>query len=67
MKWFKFDYQKSSKIKYNNKLFRIFIRDDKKLAFLRIIEFGKAEKYEMPSAQEFLHLSSCFTANRIKF
>lgn len=60
-------YKKSSKIKYNNKIFRILVRDDKKLAFLRIVGTGKKEKYEMPTAQEFLHLSSCFTNNRIKF
>lgn len=61
-------YSKSSKIKYNNQLFRIFIRSDRKYAFMRIKMVGDKETYEYPTAQEFLHLTSVMnTHNRIKF
>ncbi len=64
----KHNYKKGSKIKYNNKLFQIVIRDDNKIGFYRI-EINK-EKVELvyPSAQEFLHLYSVLNVkNNIKF
>lgn len=61
-------YKKLSKIKYNNNLFQIVVREDKKIGFFKIIVDGKTEKYEYPSAQEFLHLSSVINVNnQIKF
>ena len=64
----KHNYKKARKIKYNNKLFQILIRDDNKLAFLKINVLNNEEVYEYPTAQEFLHLSSVLnTTNNIKF
>lgn len=58
-------YKKIQIIKYNNKVFQVLLREDKKYAFLQIIE---KDKYAYPTAQEFLHLSSVMQVNnRIKF
>lgn len=61
-------YRKTLKIKYNDNLFQVIVREDNKKGFLKVIKDGSIEKYEYPSAQEFLHLSSFVnTRNRIKF
>ena len=60
-------YQKSLKIKYNNNIFRVLIRNDKKLGFLKIVDENN-ETYEYPSAFEFLHLTSFMNPkNSFKF
>lgn len=62
----KHEFKKARKIKYNNNLFQIIIRDDNKIGFLKIVD-GK-DKFAYPTAQEFLHLSSVLnTTNSIKF
>ncbi|MCH5167172.1 MAG: hypothetical protein J1F35_04680 [Erysipelotrichales bacterium] len=64
----KYTYKKIRKVKYNNKLFQIFIRDDNKLTFLKINNDNEELSYEYPTAQEFLHLNSLFNiTNGIKF
>lgn len=61
-------YKKTLKIKYNDNLFQVIVREDNKKGFLKIIDDGNETKYVYPTAQEFLHLSSFMnTANRIKF
>lgn len=61
-------YKKARKIKYNNKIFQILIRDDNKIAFLKIDTSNNKEEYQYPTAQEFLHLSSVLNTNNcIKF
>ncbi len=58
-------YKKSYRIRYNEQLFQIIVRDDYKLGFLKILENGK---HVLPSAKEFLHLSSITNKrNQIKF
>ena len=62
-------YLKTYKISYNNSLFQVIVRNDKSVGFLKI-DYDKngEEKYSLPSAQEFLHLSSVVNVNnRIKF
>ena len=62
-------YLKTYKINYKNNLFQVLVRTDKSVGFLKISydESGN-EKYELPSAMEFLHLSSVVnTNNKIKF
>lgn len=61
-------YKKARKIKYNNNLFQIVIRDDKKIGFFKIVNIADEEKLVLPSAKEFLHLSSVLNvSNGIKF
>lgn len=61
-------YKKARKIKYNNSLFQIVIRDDERVGFLKIVNTGSEEKLILPSAKEFLHLSSIINVkNSIKF
>lgn len=61
-------YTKSLKLKYNKNIFRVIIRDDKKLGFLKIVNTGSKEEYAYPSACEFLHLSSFMNPkNQFKF
>ena len=65
----KYIYRKTYKISFNNSIFQVLVRNDKKVGFLKIAykEDGN-QKYELPSAFEFLHLSSVVnTNNRIKF
>lgn len=58
-------YKTIQKIKYNDKVFLVLLREDKKYAFLKIVE---KDKYVYPTAQEFLHLSSVMQINnQIKF
>ncbi len=62
-------YLKTYKINYKNNLFQVLVRTDKSVGFLKISydEAGN-EKYSLPSAMEFLHLSSVInTNNKIKF
>lgn len=62
-------YLKTYKISYKNSLFQVIVRNDKSVGFLKI-DYDKngEEKYSLPSAQEFLHLSSVVNVNnRIKF
>ena len=62
-------YRKTYKISYKNSLFQVIVRNDKSVGFLKI-DYDKngEEKYSLPSAQEFLHLSSVVNVNnRIKF
>lgn len=64
----KHNYKKGSRIKYNNKLFQIVIRDDNKIGFYRIEVKEDVIKLVYPSAQEFLHLNSVLNVNnKIKF
>lgn len=64
----KYVYKKVLKIKYNNKLFQVLMRDDEKYGFLRIINQDNKDKYVYPTAQEFLHLNSVMNPqNRIHF
>lgn len=64
----KYKYKVARKIKYNNKIFQILIRDDNKIAFLRIDNKNGEYRYEYPTAQEFLHLSSFLNvSNGVKF
>ncbi len=64
----KHTYKKGVKIKYNNQLFQVLIRDDNSYGFLKITKKDDKEEYEIPSAKEFLHLSSFMLPNnRIKF
>lgn len=61
-------YRKREKIKYNNQLFQIIERNDKKLGFLKIKYEGDNVIFEYPTAYEFLHLSSFMNKkSRIKF
>lgn len=61
-------YKKARKIKYNNNLFQIVIRDDSKIGFFKIIKDGENELLTYPTAKEFLHLSSVINvSNSIKF
>lgn len=62
-------YLKTYKISYNNSLFQVLVRNDKRVGFLKVnYDKNGEEKYSMPSAQEFLHLSSVVNVNnRIKF
>ena len=58
----------TSKIKYNNQIFQIVLREDNKMGFFKIVVDGIETKYEYPTAQEFLHLSSVVNIqNKIKF
>lgn len=64
----KYNYKNGSKIKYNNRLFQIIIRDDNKIGFYRIEIDKDAIRLVYPTAQEFLHLSSVINVkNNIKF
>lgn len=64
----KHSYKNGSKIKYNNKLFQIVIREDNKIGFYRIEVNNDKIKLVYPSAQEFLHLNSVLNVkNKIKF
>lgn len=61
-------YTKSLKLKYNKNIFRVIIRDDKKIGFLKIVNTGSKEEYTYPNACEFLHLSSFMNLqNQFKF
>lgn len=61
-------YKKARKIKYNNNLFQIVIRSDNKIGFFKIINIDDKEKLILPTAKEFLHLSSVLNvSNSIKF
>ncbi len=61
-------YRKTYKISYNNSLFQVLVRNDKSVGFLKINYKDGVENYSLPSAQEFLHLSSVVNVNnRIKF
>ena len=60
-------YKKTIKLRYNNQIFQVLVRDDHKFAFLNIVD-KDAQKYSYPTAHEFLHLSSMLNINnRIKF
>lgn len=60
-------YAKTVRIKYNNQIYQVLLRDDKKYGFLKIVNEEKTE-YAYPTAQEFLRLSSIMNRdNRIKF
>lgn len=64
----KHEFKKARKIKYNNNIFQIVIREDAKVGFYKIINNGNKEKYILPTAKEFLHLSSVINvSNSIKF
>lgn len=64
----KYAYKKIFKVKYNNNIFQVVIRPDKKYGFFKIVNDGNAEKFIYPTAYEFLHLSSYMNPNnRIKF
>lgn len=61
-------YKKARKIKYNNNLFQIVIRSDNKIGFFKIVNIDDKEKLTLPTAKEFLHLSSVLNvSNSIKF
>ena len=61
-------YKKARKIKYNNHLFQIVIRDDLKIGFFKIIIYENKEEFVYPTVQEFLHLNSIINVkNGIKF
>lgn len=61
-------YKKYLKIKYNNQLFQVVIRKDNSYGFFKIVNYQDEEKLVIPTAQEFLHLSSVLHPhNRIKF
>ena len=62
-------YRKTYKISFNNSIFQVLVRNDKKVGFLKLTysEDGN-QKYVLPSAFEFLHLSSVVNNNnKIKF
>ena len=62
-------YRKTYKISFNNSIFQVLVRNDKKVGFLKLSynEDGNQE-YKLPSAFEFLHLSSVVhVKNKIKF
>lgn len=50
-------YTKTRKVKFNNNIFQVFLRDDNKICFLKIDK----DSYIYPSALEFLHLNSLFS------
>ena len=50
-------YKRGSRIKYNNQMFQIVIRDDNSYGFLKIVVDKDKEKYEYPNAIEFINLS----------
>ena len=50
-------YTRGSRIKYKNDTYQLIIRDDKKYGFLKIVFDDNKEKYEYPSAIEFINLS----------
>ena len=62
-------YRKTYKISYNNSLFQVLVRNDKSVGFLKInVDKNGIENYSLPSAQEFLHVSSVVNVNNgIKF
>lgn len=61
-------YRKDKMIKHKDSIFQVIIRDDNKKGFLKVIVDGDDTKYEIPSAIEFLKLSSFVnTSNKIKF
>ena len=62
-------YRRTYKISYNNSIFQVLVRDDKGIGFLKInYDEDGNEAYSLPSALEFLHLSSVVHPNnRIKF
>ncbi|MCX4249285.1 MAG: hypothetical protein OSJ65_05940 [Bacilli bacterium] len=61
-------YKKARKIKYNNSIFQIIIRDDYKIGFFKIVNIDEKEILTLPTAKEFLHLSSVLNVkNGIKF
>lgn len=65
--WLK-HYQKIDKIEFNNQVFQILLREDQKLGFLKIVNYGSKQEFVYPTAQEFLQLSSLLNVgNRIKF
>ena len=50
-------YKRGSRIKYNNQMYQLVIREDNSFGFLKIVLDKDKEKYEYPSAIEFLNLS----------
>lgn len=50
-------YKRGSRVKYKNQIYQLVIRDDNELGFLKIIVEKDKEKYEYPTAIEFLNLS----------
>ena len=62
-------YRRTYKISYNNSIFQVLVRDDKGIGFLKInYDADGNEEYSLPTAHEFLHLSSVVRPNnRIKF
>lgn len=64
----KHTYKKGVKIKYNNQLFQVLIRDDFSYGFLKITKKDGKDEYSIPTALEFLHLSNFMIPNNnIKF
>lgn len=61
------DYRKTVKVSYNNNIFQVFLRKDNKIGFYKILKVDGKEKYEIPTAKEFLHLSSLFYKKSMKF
>ena len=63
-------YKKARKISYNKNFYRIIIREDNKIGFMKIVGYkdNNKEEYTFPTAQEFFHLSSVLNVNNsIKF
>lgn len=64
----KYIYRKTYKISFNNSIFQVLVRNDKKVGFLKLNKSNSDEEYSLPSAFEFLHLASVVnTNNKIKF
>ncbi len=59
-------YTRGSRIKYNNQMYQLIIRDDKSMGFLKIVVDNNKEKYEYPSAIEFINLSKLLKVKDVK-
>ena len=46
-------YKKTIKLRYNNQIFQVLVRDDHKFAFLKIVD-KDGQKYSYPTAHEFV-------------
>ena len=51
-------YRKTYKINYNNNIFQVYLRNDNKVGFLKVLKDKDGnETYRLPSAVEFINLS----------
>ncbi len=58
---------KTYKISYKNNIFQVIVREDNGVGFLKINKKNGKEEYKLPTAQEFLHLSTVVNKKAIQF